>query len=636
VGEQGPELVNFAGGESVTPADETSSILTGAATAGLGSTGAMSAAPSMGSSMGGMMGGSGSAGSITTPEGVMAMVQQLLEAAQQLKAEMTAMWSQVVATTNSSWSSVYGETFTPMNASLTGQIPAGMTAMRTAWTAGMTGITTDTTTQWAALNTGAFTPMNAMMSTDVPAAATTMSTGVTGATTEMQTGVQSSWDAIGQGTQQTWNQVQTDITDSVMAATTPINGLLGGFNNVSSALGMGISVPLIAFEAGGVAQFSSGGMLAHKGGNVPGYSPGRDTFPAMLSPGEGVLTPEAVRGLGGPGFVFAANRKFSGHRGGGGSSSEPLSNYIDACNHRREYATGGMAGAMRNGVQHFASGSISAQDAAGLAEAGVSTGSVTQGSFNSSVAASGSTHAGDGVVDLSDLGSVQRLRDAGWAAWERGPAQGFSPHVHAVYMKATGVDPSAMGQEISYINGGEGLPAGSASASETAQWGLNLGEWNFGPLIKTIIDGGITAVPPLLGPLVKKHLTKEQVTEGFSTLKAALDATDMGTGMFAESLMGVGVKTHDGIVDNIAGQVGSASFDQGGMLQPGYTLAFNGTGKPEPVGHDLVPRGSGKVDINMPITINGNVDAQEVVDGINTQVLPRLRQMLNQGTGTNG
>lgn len=38
----------------------------------------------------------------------------------------------------------------------------------------------------------------------------------------------------------------------------------------------------------------------------------------------------------------------------------------------------------------------------------------------------------------------------------------------------------------------------------------------------------------------------------------------------------------------LGGAVAAASYDQGGMLQPGWTMAYNGTGRPEPVGHDLV------------------------------------------------
>lgn len=53
------------------------------------------------------------------------------------------------------------------------------------------------------------------------------------------------------------------------------------------------------------------------GGVVPGYAPGQDTVPAMLSPGEGVLVPEAVQAIG-PGTVLALNAKY-----GGGRASSP-------------------------------------------------------------------------------------------------------------------------------------------------------------------------------------------------------------------------------------------------------------------------------------------------------------------------
>ncbi|MFJ8043789.1 hypothetical protein ACIRBX_25135 [Kitasatospora sp. NPDC096147] len=44
-----------------------------------------------------------------------------------------------------------------------------------------------------------------------------------------------------------------------------------------------------------------------RGGVVPGYAPGRDTVPAMLSPGEGILVPQAVRQLGGSNAIGAIN-----------------------------------------------------------------------------------------------------------------------------------------------------------------------------------------------------------------------------------------------------------------------------------------------------------------------------------------
>jgi hypothetical protein len=71
------------------------------------------------------------------------------------------------------------------------------------------------------------------------------------------------------------------------------------------------------------------------------------------------------------------------------------------------------------------------------------------------------------------------------------------------------------------------------------------------------------------------------------------------------------------------------------MLQPGYTLAFNGTGKPEPVGHNLEPRGS-HGDITIEIHTHGTATAEDVREGLdNSELLPKLRQYLVKGTGSN-
>lgn len=75
------------------------------------------------------------------------------------------------------------------------------------------------------------------------------------------------------------------------------NGILPVWNGIASVFGLHTLGPV---------HLATGGVL-------PGYNPGRDTVPAMLSPGEGVLVPEAVKALG-PGFVHWANSEFSGGR----------------------------------------------------------------------------------------------------------------------------------------------------------------------------------------------------------------------------------------------------------------------------------------------------------------------------------
>src|SRR5690606_18573494 len=72
---------------------------------------------------------------------------------------------------------------------------------------------------------------------------------------------------------------------------------------------------------------------------------------------------------------------------------------------------------------------------------------VTQGSYQSSVAASAGTHDRGGAVDLRWCGHdkcVRALRLAGMAAWHRNPSQGPWPHhVHAVVIGHPSLAPSA-------------------------------------------------------------------------------------------------------------------------------------------------------------------------------------------------
>jgi hypothetical protein len=73
----------------------------------------------------------------------------------------------------------------------------------------------------------------------------------------------------------------------------------------------------VAPAGGGVMGFAGGGIAstrrAARGFVVPGYEPGRDTIPAILSRGEAVLVPELVRRLGAR-RILAANAEASGGR----------------------------------------------------------------------------------------------------------------------------------------------------------------------------------------------------------------------------------------------------------------------------------------------------------------------------------
>lgn len=91
---------------------------------------------------------------------------------------------------------------------------------------------------------------------------------------------------------------------------------------------------------------------------------------------------------------------------------------------------------------------------------------ITQGGFNAGgVSASAGTHDGGGVLDISvrDLDAVERelavrrLRQVGFAAWLRTPAQGFVYHIHCVAVGCPSLSPAAARQVTAYLKGRNGL-----------------------------------------------------------------------------------------------------------------------------------------------------------------------------------
>ena len=97
---------------------------------------------------------------------------------------------------------------------------------------------------------------------------------------------------------------KVEVTETgVWAVQQRINAIRGKtvhINVVQSVSGMNRRINDRGFAAGGiVAKLAAGGVVrADTGMVVPGYAPGVDSVPAMLSPGEGVLRPEVVRALG--------------------------------------------------------------------------------------------------------------------------------------------------------------------------------------------------------------------------------------------------------------------------------------------------------------------------------------------------
>lgn len=115
---------------------------------------------------------------------------------------------------------------------------------------------------------------------------------------------------------------------------------------------------------------------------------------------------------------------------------------------------------------------VNGRTAAMLKAAGKKAGvdfDITQGSYNAGgVGASAGTHDGGGALDISvnnvkdKTAAVKALRQVGFAAWERTPAQGFDPHIHAIAVSDTDMSPEAQDQVGDYYTGKNGLASGAS------------------------------------------------------------------------------------------------------------------------------------------------------------------------------
>jgi LysM repeat protein len=114
---------------------------------------------------------------------------------------------------------------------------------------------------------------------------------------------------------------------------------------------------------------------------------------------------------------------------------------------------------------------------------------VMQGSYNAGgVSASAGTHDGGGAADLSvindNLTTTQRnamlraLREAGFAAWLRTPAEGFVYHIHAIAIGDRELSSGARAQVTDYFNGKNAL-ANHGPDTAPASVGRPLATWGY-------------------------------------------------------------------------------------------------------------------------------------------------------------
>ena len=261
----------------------------------------------------------------------------------------------------------------------------------------------------------------------------------------------------------TWNHIVGFVRTSVNDVIGIVNDLIGAVDWARTPrLGLGNLIPKIPQWNVGASTGSSGGPIpvgtgmggfgVKEGGVLPGFTPGRDVHRFVsatggvldLSGGEGIMRPEFVRAVGGAAGIAALNASARG------------------------YADGGVVarpGAVDTKHYPFRGVFLDSMTIAGILRAEKMLHQVfhlVQGSWSTSVAASGSTHAGGGAFDASSPwtpAAVAALRVEGpFAAWQRNPSQGpWEDHIHAVLMGDPLLSSAAYSQVQQFMAGGNGL-----------------------------------------------------------------------------------------------------------------------------------------------------------------------------------
>lgn len=105
---------------------------------------------------------------------------------------------------------------------------------------------------------------------------------------------------------------------------------------------------------------------------------------------------------------------------------------------------------------------------------------ISQGSYSTSVAQSGSTHAGGGAMDITspvNPRALGALIQNGQAAWIRSPSQGDWPwHIHSLHIGDPNLSASAQAQVSDFLNGGDGLYRGGIVRARVGGVMKRLGE----------------------------------------------------------------------------------------------------------------------------------------------------------------
>lgn len=317
------------------------------------------------------------------------------------------------------------------------------------------------------------------------------------------------------------------------------DGLIKGINNILSVVGL--SIPTIPDP--NLPTFATGGV-------VPGFAPGQDTVHALLSPGEGVLVPHAVRALGGEGGIAAINSLFGGGGGPslahglpgfglGGFVSDALGGLGSAWNAVKNVALGGLRAAAQSffdGVIHplvnsipGGSDNIAKRMLSGLAD------NVEHGILDflgkKDSTAGGTIPVGDHLAVINAALAADGIPAGQWAAWQSG--------MNTLIQRESGWNAGAVN------NSDSNAKAGTPSMGLAQVIAPTFAAYRNRSLVDSLLD-----------PVANVAASINYILARYGGIGAVQQANP-----------------------NLPPQ----GYDEGGYLQPGMSRVLNATGRPEPV-----------------------------------------------------
>jgi phage-related protein len=438
------------------------------------------------------------------------------------------------------------------------------TAVRTRWNSFWSGLSLAITNAWksfrdslSGLRTSITNTWNAMWNSARDKVSGIFST-INSKITSFRNGMKSAFSSLRDALGTIWNGVKSKIGGPIKWVIDHVynNGLRKMWNSIAGKISSSITLPSIS-------------LGFNRGGVVPGTG-NSDTVPAMLTPGERILSNTQVAQLGGHKGIDAMLGQDRPTRTGGNPSRQQERQREQAG--QQHYGSGGIVGKVTSGIGGAISGAYDwAKDVVvgGLKKA-------AQAAINNLVRPLINQIPGGGIGTLLK-GLANKAVDGmlGWFGKEDKKAVG-GPSVQ---------------KALSWVKGQNGLPyqwagngnpswdcSGLMSAIESVirgerphrRWATGAFSGNSGP------SGWVRNLnsPFMIG------ITNAGVGHTAGTLAGMNVESSGGRGVH----MGKGARGYnDSMFTSRWGFAPAAKYDSGGLLQPGATMAVNRTGRPERV-----------------------------------------------------